>query len=388
MTDNRKAVWGWVLYDWANSAFATTVMAGFFPVVFKQYWSQGTDINISTARLGFGNSAACLVVTIMAPVLGAIADKAYARKKFLIFFAYLGVAMTAALFLVPNGQWIPAIVIYVLGIIGFSGANVFYDALLPSVANQTNIDWISSLGFSFGYLGGGLLFLINVLIATMPETFGFSDTSFAVKFFFLMVAAWWGGFSVFMILWVPEDRSSIRGVNKGKLIAEGFRQFVKTLKKIRRLKTAFLFLIAYWFYIDGVGTIIKMAVDYGLSLGFSPMGLIVALLIVQFVGFPAAIGFSQLSRWIGVRSAIFLGISVYLMVTLSATQMTHQNEFYILAVAIGLVQGGIQALSRSYFFRLIPLKQAGEFYGFYNMIGKLAAILGPTLIGLAGLFAR
>ncbi len=388
MTDNGKIVWGWVLYDWANSAFATTVMAGFFPLFFKQYWSQGTDINVSTAQLGFGNSAASLILAIMAPVLGAIADRSLARKRFLIFFTYLGVAMTGALFLIEKGQWIYAILFYAVGIIGFSGANIFYDALLPSVAKEKNIDFVSSLGFSMGYLGGGLLFLINVFMATMPEHFGFSDTNSAVRFCFLTVALWWGGFSIFMILWVPEDRSTILGVKKGKLIADGFRQFAETFHKIRCLKSVFLFLMAYWFYIDGVGTIIKMAVDYGLSLGFSSTDLIFSLLLVQFVAFPAALGFPQLGRWLGVRNAIFLGIGVYFIVTLYATQMTHKNEFYILAIAIGLVQGGIQALSRSFYSRLIPAKQAGEFYGFYNMIGKFAAILGPALIGVAGLLAR
>ena len=172
MESNKKVVWGWVMYDWANSAFATTVMAGFFPIFFKQYWSYGVDVNMSTAQLGFGNSLASLFVALMAPFLGAIADKGSAKKKFLLFFAYLGVLMTAGLFLIHKGQWAMAIFVYVMGIIGFSGANIFYDAILPGITGEDKIDYVSSLGFSMGYLGGGLLFLINVLMTLMPQNSG------------------------------------------------------------------------------------------------------------------------------------------------------------------------------------------------------------------------
>ena len=172
-----RAQWSWALYDWANSAFATTVMAGFFPIFFKQYWSYGVDVNMSTAQLGFGNSIASLLVALMAPILGAIADKGSVKKKFLIFFAYLGVLMTAGLFMVHKGQWAMAIFVYVMGVIGFSGANVFYDAILPAITTEDRIDYVSSLGFSMGYLGGGLLFLINVLMTLIPQTFGLPDAA-------------------------------------------------------------------------------------------------------------------------------------------------------------------------------------------------------------------
>lgn len=388
MTNHHKSVWGWVLYDWANSAFATTVMAGFFPIFFKQYWSYGSDVNISTAQLGFGNSIASLIVAFMAPILGAIADQGMARKKFLIFFAYLGVLMTAALYLVPQGAWVLAILLFAMGIIGFSGANIFYDSLLPGVAFGKNIDMISSLGYSMGYLGGGLLFLLNVLMTIYPEWFGLADSSQAVRVAFLLVALWWGSFTVFTIVWIPPSAPPLGYKRQTSLISAGLKQLIGTLQKIRHLKMVVLFLLAYWCYIDGVDTIIRMAVDYGLSLGFSANDLIVALLIVQFIGFPAALGFGKLSQWFGVRKTIFTAIGIYLLVTLYATQMTHKNEFYILAIAIGLVQGGIQALSRSYYSRLIPHKHAAEFYGFYNMLGKFAAIIGPGLMGFAGLFAR
>jgi UMF1 family MFS transporter len=388
MGANRKSIWGWALYDWANSAFATTVMAGFFPIFFKQYWSFGADVNVSTAQLGFGNSIASLIVAVMAPILGAIADKGSAKKKFLIFFAYLGVLMTAALFLVQKGQWVWAIFVYVMGIIGFSGANVFYDSLLPSIVGEEKIDYVSGLGFSMGYLGGGLLFLFNVLMTQMPQTFGLPDASTAVRFSFLSVAVWWGLFTFFTIFWVREKKVASVEKSGQSTVAAGFRQFAGTFKKIRHLKVIFVFLLAYWFYIDGVDTIIRMAVDYGLSLGFKSSDLIVALLIVQFVGFPAALVFGKLGELWSVRKSIFLAIAIYMGITIWGTMMTQAMEFYILAVVIGLVQGGIQALSRSYYARLIPKNQAAEYYGFYNMLGKFAVIFGPALMGLVGLIVK
>lgn len=388
MTKEKKAIWGWAMYDWANSAFATTVMAGFFPVFFKKYWSYGVDVNMSTAQLGFGNSIASLFVALMAPVIGAIADKGSTRKKFLLFFAYLGVLMTASLFVIQQGEWAWAIFIYAMGIIGFSGANIFYDSLLPGVAGEEKIDFISGFGFSMGYLGGGLLFLLNVLMTLMPESFGLADSSEAVRYSFLSVAVWWGVFTVFIILWVPEEKTLSASGNGGNPVINGFLQIIKTLKKIRHQKTIFLFLLAYWFYIDGVDTIIRMSVDYGISLGFDSNDLILALLIVQFIGFPAALVFGKLGKQWGVRKAIYLALGVYIFVTIWAVMMTHKHEFYILAIAIGLVQGGIQALSRSYYSRLIPREQSAEYYGFYNMAGKFAAIIGPALIGVVGIIAR
>lgn len=388
MTTKKKAVWGWAMYDWANSAFATTVMAGFFPIFFKQYWSHGVDVNVSTAQLGFGNSIAGMLVALMAPILGAVADKGSCRKKFLIFFTYLGVLMTASLFLVQKGQWAGAIFIYAAGIIGFSGAIVFYDALLPTVSGESDIDYISGLGYAMGYLGGGILFLFNVLMTLMPHRFGLSDAGQAVRISFLSVALWWGLFSIFTFVWVPEEKNESTASGIGRAVRNGLSEFIGTLRQIRHLKTVFLFLFAYWCYIDGVDTVIRMAVDYGLSIGFESNDLIVALLMVQFIGFPAALGFGKLGQHWNVKKAIFLAIGVYGLVTIWAMMMTHKHEFYILAGVIGLVQGGIQALSRSFYSRLIPANRAAEFYGFYNMLGKFAVIIGPALMGAVGLIVK
>ena len=385
----RKEIWGWALYDWANSAFATSVMAGFFPIFFNQYWSTGVDSSLTTARLGFGNSLASLLVAAVAPVMGAIADKGSARKKFLITFAYLGVLMTALLYVVGQGQWLPALIVYVVAVIGFSGSIVFYDSLLPGVASEDNIDFVSSLGYSLGYLGGGLLFLLNVIMTLTPATFGLPDAAAAVRVSFVSVAIWWGLFTLFTVWWVPDNADpQRRSGGSWKAVAEGLGQLSQTFKEIKHLRTVFLFLLAYWFYIDGVDTIIRMAVDYGLSLGFHQNDLIVALLVVQFVGFPAALAFGKLGQKWGVRRSIFLAIGMYMGITLWGTMISNKAEFYALAVMIALVQGGVQALSRSYYSRLIPANKAAQYYGFYNMLGKFAAILGPALMGAVVLLAR
>jgi len=387
MKPEKRAVWGWAIYDWANSAFATTVMAGFFPVFFKQYWSHGTEVTTSTAQLGFGNALAGLLVALMAPLLGAIADRGGVRKKFLICFAYLGVLASAGLFFVAKGQWALAILVYVLGVIGFSGANIFYDALLPGIAGEGRVDRVSSLGFSMGYLGGGVLFLINVLMTLMPGRFGLADPATAVRLSFLTVALWWGVFTLITIFWVPEPPVGPAAQGPSALKA-GWRQLAGTFRRARHLKTVSLFLLAYWFYIDGVDTIIRMAVDYGMSLGFAANDLIVALLLVQFIGFPAALVFGRLGERWGVRRAIYLAIGVYIGVTLWGTLMRERHEFFILAGVIGLVQGGVQALSRSYYTRIIPKDKTAEFFGFYNMLGKFATIMGPALMGVVGLAVR
>lgn len=383
---NNKQIWGWTVYDWANSAFATTVMAGFFPIFFKEFWSIGVDVNRSTLMLGVANSIASLIVVISAPILGAIADQGSSKKKFLICFAYIGVSMTSALFLLGAGRWVTACLFFGLGIVGFSAANIFYDALLPTVACESKIDFISGLGYAFGYLGGGLLFAINVLMYNKPGWFGLENSTMAIRFSFLTVGLWWGLFTIPLILWVKEEKRPADA--RGSLIQSGLKKVVSTFKEVRRLRMTFLFLIAYWLYIDGVDTIVRMAADFGLSIGFAAGDLIIALLITQFVGFPCAILFGKLGEKWDVKKSIFIGIVVYIFVTAYGMLMTHKYEFFVLAAIIGLVQGGVQALSRSFYSRLIPPNQEAEFYGFYNMLGKFAAIIGPVLMGTIGVLVR
>jgi UMF1 family MFS transporter len=379
----NKRVISWSLYDWANSAFATSVMAGFFPVFFKQYWSTGVDVTTTTFRLGMANSMASLIVAALAPVLGAIADRGGAKIKFLFFFAAMGIIMTGGMFFVAKGAWQVAVLLYVLGIIGFSGGNVFYDSLIVDVSPPERTDMVSSLGFSFGYLGGGLLFAMNIFITLKPAFFGLADPGEAVRVSFLNVAIWWALFSIPTMIFVKEPATAYRK-SGWAMVSAGFQQLKTTFGEIRKLRLVFLFLVGYWLYIDGVDTVIRMAVDYGMSLGFEANSLIVALMITQFVGFPAAIAFGKLGEKLGTKPAILLGIAVYVGVTIWAMFMEKTAEFYALAVVVGLVQGGVQSLSRSFYARIIPANKAAEFFGFYNMLGKFAAVVGPFLVGWVG----
>jgi UMF1 family MFS transporter len=378
-----KKVISWSLYDWANSAFATSVMAGFFPVFFKQYWSTGVEVTTSTFRLGMANSVASLIVAVLAPVLGAIADRGGAKMKFLLFFAAMGIIMTGGMFFVAKGAWQFAVLLYVLGIIGFSGGNVFYDALIVDVSPPDRTDMVSSLGFSLGYLGGGLLFAMNILMTLKPASFGLANASEAVRISFLNVAIWWAVFSIPIMIFVKQPATPLRK-SGWSMVGAGIRELRTTFGEVRKLRLVFLFLIGYWLYIDGVDTVIRMAVDYGMSLGFEANSLIVALMITQFVGFPAAIAFGKLGETLGTKPAILLGIGVYVGVTIWAMFMEKTAEFYALAVVVGLVQGGVQSLSRSFYSRIIPANKAAEFFGFYNMLGKFAAVLGPFLVGWVG----
>jgi MFS transporter, UMF1 family len=383
----KRIIFAWAFYDWANSAFTTTVMAVFFPILFKQYWSAGIDINVSTFRLGLANALASLVVAAMAPILGAFADHSGRRKGLLICFTYLGVLMTATLPLVGQTHWLVALCVYACGAIGFSGSVAFYDSLLPQVAPVDRIDQVSSLGYALGYLGGGILLAFDVVMTLKPALFGLADATQAVKASFVSVALWWGLFALVTFIWVPADTKP-RSLPLGQQITTGWRKVRSTLKKIRQLKALFTFLLAYWCYIDGVDTIVRMAVDYGMSIGLDRNDLITALLITQFIGFPSALLFGQLGKHWGVRRSIYLALAVYMAVTVWGAMMSSPMEFYLLAAVIGLVQGGIQALSRSYYSRLIPHDQSAEFYGFYNMLGKFAAIVGPLLMGLTGLIVK
>lgn len=384
MKENKQAVWSWAFYDWANSAYSTTVMAGFFPLFFKEYWADPNNPTHSTFYLGMANSIASIVVAALAPLLGSVADQGSTKKKFLILFAFLGVIMTGGLWMVAQGNWQMAVFFYVLATIGFASGNVFYDALLPGLASEERVDAVSSLGFGLGYLGGGLLFLVNVFMYLKPEIFGIPDGATAIKISFLSVAVWWAVFTIPLILFVPEPKN-YDTVDFKNAVRMGWVQLVQTFKEIRNMKVVGTFLLAYWFYIDGVDTIIRMAVDYGMSLNFPGESLIIALLIVQFVAFPAALIYGWLASKIGTKTAIMVGIIAYSFITLLGYFMTEAWHFYVLAILIGLFMGGIQALSRSLYTRIIPPDKSAEFFGFYNMLGKFAAIIGPALMGTIAL---
>lgn len=398
MTPERRGQWGWALYDWANSAFATTVLAGFFPIFFKNFWNEGVADEVVTFRLGLAHSASGLFIFLLAPVLGALADRSGARKAFLFGFALLGAAATALLAAAPANAWIAATVLFAFASIGFSGSLIFNDALLMDVARPHQYERVSALGYGLGYLGGGLLFALNVAMVLKPALFGLEGKTAAVQCSFVMVGVWWALFTLPLMRWVGEKNrdahllaepypDSGRAARKGvrPIFLAALRDLGATLRSLREHRAIWMFLLAYWLYIDGVDTVIRMAVNFGQNLGFPDDSLIVALLIVQFVGFPAAIAFGRIGERWGPRNAVLLAIGVYVGVTVWATTLQTVGQFYAMAVVIALVQGGVQSQSRALFAQLIPAERAGEYFGFYNMLGKFAVILGPILIGWAAL---
>jgi UMF1 family MFS transporter len=378
-----RKVKGWALYYWGNHAFTTAVVTVFFPIFFKDYWNHGVDPSLSTFRLSLAVSGSSLIVALTAPILGAIADKGGHKKRFLIGSAFMGAVMVFALHYVGLGQWQWAMFFFMAANIGYWWGNVFGDSMLVSVAEPGKFDATSAIGYFSGYLGGGLFLVLGVLMSLKPQWFGLADAASAVKLILMLTAVWWLLFSIPLWFWVPEPTAAREGLMTSA--RQGFSQLAETFRHVRAYKTVFMFLIAYWVYIDGVNTVIQMAVDYGKAIGFGTSDLILAVLLVQFVGVPAALMFGRIGERIGPKRGIFIGLSVYVLVSVFAAFMTTAWEFYLLAAMIGLVQGGVQLLSRSYYARLVPAERAGEFFGFYNMLGEFAAIIGPVLIGTVSL---
>ena len=376
----KKSIYSWALYDWANSAFATTVMAGFFPIFFAQYWSNPENLSLSTFYLGLGNSVASIIVVLLAPILGAIADRGTYKKRFLVFFAFLGVLMTAGLALVSQGMWQIALLTYVIATVGFSSANTFYDSLLPAVSNKDNVDYVSGVGYAFGYIGGGILIVINFLMITYPSFFGFADSVEGIKWSFVSVALWWAIFSIPIVLFVKEPKYH-KTETTLQTIKSGFKQLKNTFNEIRHLKVVFTFLIAYWLYIDGVDTTIRMAADFGITLGFDSTTIMGALVLVQFIAFFATLLYVKFADKIGTKNAIYFAIAAYMVIIFSGYFVTEGWHFYIIAGMIGCFQGGIQTLSRSLYARIIPENKSAQYFGFFNMWGKFAAVIGPLLMG-------
>ena len=372
--------WRWALYDWANSAFATTVMAGFFPIFFKSYWASDLSDAESTFVIGSANSIVGLVIAVSAPILGAIADAGNSKKRLLLIFATIGIISTGYLFFVPESSWKFAITFYAVGVIGFSGGNIFYDSLLVSVSNQDQRNQVSSLGFSMGYLGGGLLFLLNVLMFSYPSFFGLSSQIEAVLWSFMSVALWWAIFTTPLITGVKENKIYKNNSGLFTIIKIAFQNLYKTGLSIKQYKSAVIFLLAYFLYMDGVDTIIRMATSYGADIGLSAQSMIGALLLTQFIGFPATLVFGVYSDKFGYKQTLSFAIFIYIGVVLFSSQMDTAIEFFIMAAVIGLVQGGVQAISRSYFSTLIPSEKAAEFFGFYNFIGKSSVFFGPFMV--------
>lgn len=373
------------MYDWANSAFALSVLAVLFPLFLGSYWSAGDSGAAVTARLGWITAAANLLVSVLAPIFGTIADKGGYRKRFLVILAAIGAMATAALGLVGEGAWPMALACYLFASVGFYSSTLFYDSLLVDVTEPKYFNFVSSLGFALGYLGGAVLLGLHVLMLTKPVAFGLADAVAAMKVAFMTVGVWWAVFSLPLLLYVPELR---RGVAvAGGAVSAAYAELRSTLQKIRQYRNIVFFLIAYWVYMGGVFTVIFMAANYGQRLGFAQEDLVKALLITNFVGFPATLLYGYFGHRFGPKRGIYFALMIYIAVSAWAVFMHEVWQFYTMAIIVGCVQGGVQGLSRSLFASLIPPQQSGEFFGFYNMVTKFAHVLGPALVGLAATFS-
>jgi len=379
---DRKTA-AWAVYDWANSAFALSIMAVLYPLFLGSYWSAGASGSSVTSRLAWITAAANAIVAILAPVLGTIADAGGYRKRFLVVLAVIGAAMTAALGFVGEGNWQWALGLYAIASVGFYSSTVFYDSLLIDVTKPRYFDFVSSLGFSLGYLGGATLLAIHVWMISSPATFGLGSSNEAIRVAFMSVGVWWAIFLMPLMKWVPEHKRQ-REI-AGSVIKASYRELRTTITKIGKYRNVVTFLTAYLFYLAGVFTVISMAVNYGQRLGFGQQDLLMALMITNFVGFPATFLYGLLGHRFGPKVGIHLALVIYTLVASWAVFMTDVSQFYAMAIIIGCVQGGVQGLSRSLYASLIPPDQPGEFFGFYNMVTKLAHVLGPTLVGITAI---
>lgn len=381
----QRAQRAWCLYDWANSAFATTVMAALFPPFFRSLAvGAGFGETAATSLWGYVTAGALLSMAVAAPLLGAVADAQGRRKTFLAFLAGLGILATAAFALPGPGQWRLAALLFVTANFGFGGSIIFYESLLPSLARGADLDRLSTRAFGWGYAGGGLLLVLNLLMVTRPGLFGLAGAAQAVKLSFLTVALWWGVFSVPLLRHVPEPAATGGVAGQPGSWTAGFGRLARTFHEIRSYRQLTLFLAAYWIYNDGIGTIVKMATAYGSEIGIGMTHLMGALVLTQAVGIPCAFLFGKLAVRIGAKRAILWALGVYGAISVGGFFLGNAAHFYILAGLVGTVQGGAQALSRSLFAGMVPRHRSAEFFGFYSTSGKLAGVVGPLVFGLVG----
>jgi MFS transporter, UMF1 family len=371
----------WIFYDWANSAYSIIISTAVFPLFYKAAATNaGVSPSDSTAYLGYTVAIATFILAMLSPILGTIADYQGYKKKFSTFFFALGVTFTAILAFVPSDQWLLLLIFYTVAAIGSAGSNVFYDAFLTDVTTEERMNKVSSRGFGFGYIGSTIPFIISIAIIVLSQngTLPLSTTA-ASKIAFIITAIWWGVFSIPLIKNVHQRYFIER---EPKPVVNSFKRLGKTLKEIRQYRALFLFLLAYFFYIDGVGTIITMSTAYGTDLGITATNLLIILFVTQVVAGPFAILYGRLAERFTGKKMLYVGISVYIVVCIYAYFLETTLDFWILAMLVASSQGGIQALSRAYFAKLIPKKNSNEFFGFYNIFGKFASILGPLLVGV------
>ncbi|MBN2416176.1 MFS transporter [bacterium] len=388
---HKKITGAWCMYDWADSAFATSLMAAVLPIYFRNIacvTETGATNPLASSLWGYTAAAAMTVIAVLSLVLGTAADYGSSRKRFLTLFISIGTVATAALSLTGGGDWVAVSLIFIIANTGYACGELFYNSLLPHIAAPGQMDRISSRGYAWGYIGGGILLAVNIwMIYALPQTVLFPGGDplplLAMRLTFLSVAVWWFLFSLPVQLLVPEPPGPKRTITWRKLVPLAFRRLKRTFSEIRVYRQLFLFLVAFWFYNDGIGTIIKMATIFGDEIGISTLDLIGALALTQVIGIPCSLAFGRLAGRFTTKSVILSGLFVYLLISICAVFMQRALHFWLLAGTVGLVQGGTQALSRSLFASMVPAAKSAEFFSFYNISGKFAGIAGPLLFGIA-----
>src|ERR671913_594717 len=377
----RPDLRAWALYDLANSAFQTTIIAAVFPIYYSRVVAADLAPAQATSRFAWATTIAILIVAIVAPLLGAIADFAAMKKKLLAVFVAIGVSATTAMFWIERGDWQLALLLFIVGNVGVAGSIVFYESLLPQLVSEDQLDRVSSAGYAIGYLGGGLLLGINLLMIQAPHLFGIPDAGVATRLAFVSVGVWWMLFSIPLFRRVPEPPRRLEGDEKATdgLVATGFSRLAETFRELRRYRQAFVMLLAFLLYNDGIQTMIRMATTYGSEIGLPQDAMITALLLTQFIGIPCAFAFGAIASRIGAKVAVFFGLAVYLVITILGYFMSSAAHFFALAVLVGMVQGGTQALSRSLFASMIPRHKSSEFFAFFSVFERYAGVLGPAI---------
>ena len=385
---HKRTINAWAMYDWANSAFATTIMAAVLPVYYTSVAAANLPANIATAYWAFTTSFSALVAAIISPFLGAMADFSGAKKRYLTIFMLLGVSGTALLYFVRTGDWMLGSLFFIFGNIGFAGSLVYYDSLLPHVARPDEIDQVSSRGYAMGYIGGGVLLAINLAMILFVPGFFPSEregeiTQLMTRLAFLTVAVWWFVFTLPLLRTVKEPpRRILAGEEKFSPLRASFSRLAQTFKEIRNYRDLFTFLLAFWVYANGIGTIIVMATAYGNEIGIGQTTLIGTLLMVQFVAAPFAFLFGWLAKRIGAKRAIYISLSVYTLISILGYFLQYEWQFWVLGALVATVQGGSQALSRSLMGKMMPKSKSAEFYGFFSVFEKFSTIAGPLLFGI------
>jgi UMF1 family MFS transporter len=379
----RASIRAWCLYDWANSAFATTVMAALFPPFFREIAVAGGLSPVdATATWGYVTALALAVVAVLAPVLGAAADRSGRSRSWLGACALLGILATAAMPLIGAGQWRLAAALFATANVGFASSIVFYESLLPHLVPAHRLDAVSARGYALGYLGGGILLVINAAWVLRPSWFGLAGAGAAVRLSFASAAVWWAMFSIPLLRKVPDPPPAPDAVAGGNVLAGGLRRLRATFREVRQYRQLLLMLVAYWIYNDGIGTIVKMATAFGSEIGIATGDLVGALVLTQFVGWPCTTLWGRLARRLGARRVVLMGLAVYVLICVGGLFLRAAWQFYLLAGLVGTVQGGTQSLSRSLFAAMVPRHKSAEFFGFYATSGKLAGIAGPLVFGL------